>query len=385
MSYTETTYSSWFERIKKALAGIIIGFVLLVGSIWLLIWNEGRAINTYRALEEGAAQVVSIDALTHDPAFDGKLVHISAPVSVEGRAQDDMFGVSAENAVAISRSVEMYQWVEKSDSKTEKKVGGGEETTTTYTYGKEWRSEPVRSSEFKHPEGHDNPGSMPASETFTVRGTHVGAFEVPAQMVADVGQRAGLAITDNDVSAVAAALGGDRSVKRDGEGVYVGDRPSAPAIGDLKLSFDRVDAKEASFVGKQQGSSLTAYTSGNGREIFLSAGGRVDAASMFKSAESENNVIAWLLRVAGLVLMFIGFVCIFAIFGVIGDVIPFVGSIVSFGTSLLAFVLTLVFGSLAIAFGWLAYRPLLAAGIIAVALVVAVVVFRRRSAVAKPA
>ncbi|WP_244490462.1 TMEM43 family protein [Rhizobium sp. Root708] len=295
-----------------------------------------------------------------------------------------MFGVSAENAVAISRSVEMYQWVEKRDSKTEKKVGGGEETTTTYTYGKEWRSEPVRSSEFKHPEGHDNPDSMPASETFMVAGTHVGAFEVPAQMVADVGQRAGLAITDNDVSAVAAALGGDRPVKRSGEGAYVGERPSDPSIGDLKLSFDRVDAKEASFVGKQQGSSLTAYTSGNGREIFLNAGGRVDAASMFKSAESDNNVIAWLLRVAGLVLMFIGFVCIFTIFGIIGDVIPFIGSIVSFGTSLLAFILTLVLGSLAIAFGWLAYRPLLAAGIIVVALVVAVVVIRRRSAVAKP-
>jgi hypothetical protein len=45
------------------LSGLLVGLLFLVGSIVLLIWNEGRAIQTYRALAEGAANVVSMDAL----------------------------------------------------------------------------------------------------------------------------------------------------------------------------------------------------------------------------------------------------------------------------------------------------------------------------------
>lgn len=62
MSYTETTTTSWFTRIKNALTGIVIGIILILVSIYFLFWNEGRAIQTYRALAEGAGLVVSVDS-----------------------------------------------------------------------------------------------------------------------------------------------------------------------------------------------------------------------------------------------------------------------------------------------------------------------------------
>ena len=104
-------------------------------------------------------------------------------------------------------------------------------------------------------------------------------------------------------------------------------------VGDLKVRFERVDLAEASFVGKQQGDALTAYKTSNGREVFLSAAGRKDAAAMFQQAQTENTIITWVIRVAGLIGIFIGFQLFFGLFGVIGDVIPFIGSIVRGGTT----------------------------------------------------
>lgn len=382
MSFTETTYTSWFGRMKKALVGLIFGLLLLVVSIGVLFWNEGRAIQTYRALVEGAANVVSVDGAIRDPANDGKLIHISAAVTVDGVPRDDMFGIAADKAVGLARSVEMYQWVESSESKTEKKLGGGEETTTTYSYQKEWRSGRVDSSRFKQAGDHTNPDNMPDNSTFVADAAHVGAFSVPANMVADIGERRAITPTDADSATAATQLSANRPVKRDGQVLYVGQSSTDPAIGDLKISFQRIDAKEASFVGKQHGDALVAYVSKNGRDIFLSASGDADAASMFQSAQSENTVITWLLRLVGLIAMFIGFVMMFSIFGVLADIIPFVGSIVSFGTTLFAFVLTLLLGAVVIAIGWVAYRPLVAIGILVAAGIVAfLLVRRRRSAV----
>ena len=46
MSFTETTRTSWFSRLKSGLAGLIIGPLLVLGMIWLLSWNEGRSVQT---------------------------------------------------------------------------------------------------------------------------------------------------------------------------------------------------------------------------------------------------------------------------------------------------------------------------------------------------
>lgn len=73
MSFTETTRTSWFARLKNALIGFLIGIVLVIGSIWALVWNEGRSIKTYRALGEGASIVVSVGADEVSPSNEANL------------------------------------------------------------------------------------------------------------------------------------------------------------------------------------------------------------------------------------------------------------------------------------------------------------------------
>lgn len=379
MSFTETTRTSWFARMKNALVGAVIGIVLVVVAIWALVWNEGRSIKSYRALVEGAGLVQSVSADTIDPANEGKLIHISGKVETSDVPTDSEFGIAADGAVALRRDVEMYQWVEKSESKSETKLGGGEETVTTYTYAKEWRSERQDSSDFRQPEGHENPEMQVESQSFTIGTATVGAFTVSGEDVAGLGDRNDLAVSAADLARVQEYLSG--TVLLDRGGFYVGSSKSAPQVGDLRIRYTRSDLSEASFVAEQHAEGLQPFTTSNGREIFLNASGKASAAEMFDTAQAENTLITWLVRFGGLVGLMIGFSLIFSILGVIADFVPLAGSLVRFGTGLVAFALTAVIGPLVIAIGWFAYRPLLSLGLLAAGALVAVAVvwLRRRS------
>lgn len=386
MTFTETTRTSWFSKLKNGLVGSFVGIVLVLVAIYFLFTNEGRAIQTYRALVEGAGLVVSVDSASVDAANDGKLVHISGPVTPNGVISDPDFGIRADGALAIARDVEMYQWVEKSESKTEKNVGGSEETTTSYSYVKEWRSRRVDSSNFKVPAGHQNPDFAVPANTVTVESANVGAFKLAGSSVANLGDEKTIALTEADAERMKANIATSRPVRLNQGEVYVGTSSTSPQIGDLKIRFERTDLAEASFVGRQQGDALVAYQTSNGREVFLSAAGTKEAAAMFEQAQTENTIITWVIRIAGLVGIFIGFKLFFGLFGVVGDLIPFVGSLVRGGTSIIALVLTLIIGPVTIAIGWFAYRPLLALGIIgAGVLVAALVVFLKRKGAPAPA
>nr|WP_314092564.1 TMEM43 family protein [uncultured Shinella sp.] len=385
MSFTETTTTSWFSRLKGALIKIVVGFILLIACIWLLFWNEGRSVKTYRSLVEGAGLVVSVDNGSVDPANEGKLVHISGPVKPVGVPEDAQLGISAEGAVGLDRVVEMYQWVEDSKSETRKQLGGSEETVTTYSYRKEWNHREISSGSFRQP-GHDNPQKPIDDESFAVDTASIGAFSVDGRTAANLGDDRPIPLTALDATRVgeAATLGKPVSALG-GQAVFSFD-PQNPQIGDIRISFKRSDLSEASFVGAQRGTRLTPYKTTNGRELLLSEAGIHDAAAMFETAQSENTIITWLVRVGGLVGIFIGFAFIFSILGVIGDVVPFIGSIVNFGTSMIALILTLLIGPAVIAIAWIAYRPFVAIAVlvIGVALAAGILYLRKGKTASAP-
>ncbi|MEP6565361.1 MAG: TMEM43 family protein, partial [Mesorhizobium sp.] len=155
-SFREVTSVSWFGRIKRAVGGVVVGLLLVVLMVIGLFWNEGRAVQTARSLAEGSGAVVSVGADSVDAANDGKLVHVSGPVTASDGLADPDFGIAAQG-LRLSRTAEMYQWKEESKSETTKKLGGGEETVTTYSYSKVWDDSQIDSSDFKKPDGHQNP------------------------------------------------------------------------------------------------------------------------------------------------------------------------------------------------------------------------------------
>ena len=151
MAYQEIKTVGYGSRVGSSFRSIGTGIILFLAGTALLWWNEGRAVKTERMLEEaGSAYVEMENPNKKDASLDGELICGTAMATTEDSLSDSQFGVGAK-AIALKRRVEYYQWVEHASSSSEDKLGGSQETTTTYSYSLEWVPSPVQSSEFKDP------------------------------------------------------------------------------------------------------------------------------------------------------------------------------------------------------------------------------------------
>jgi hypothetical protein len=375
-TFTETTRQSWFSRIGGSFAGAGVGIVLMLVAFPLLWWNEGRAVRTAKGLTEGAGAVVSLASDSVDASRDGALVHVSGLATTTETLTDEEFGVSAP-ALTLVRSVEMFQWREEKKSQKRKKLGGGEETTTTYTYRTGWSGTAVDSADFRQPDGHRNPGRFPwESKTIVAERVTLGAFTLPRDLVATIGAGEPLRIDAGGAGHLAAATGAKVA---DG-GLYRGGNPGAPAVGDVRIRYEIVRPQVVSVVAAQRGNSFEAYRTTAGTTILMLEKGTVAADAMFKTAESSNRTTAWVLRGVGILLMFLGLFLLFRPIAIVGSVLPLLGSLVAGGIGFAAFFVALALSLVTISLAWLAYRPMLAIGLLVVAAAGVVLVIRRRRA-----
>jgi hypothetical protein len=358
--FTQVTRTSGLSNIGGSFKGVIFGFFLILGSIYLLWTNEGRAVHVAEALEEGAGNVKSISADKVDPTNEGKLVHVSGMAITKDTVSDEDFNVKL-NALKLNRDVQIYQWVEKSESKSVDKIGGGTETTTEYTYTKEWVSEPIESINFKIPEGHVN--TVPHNfydKTKTAQDITIGAFHLSDELVNMITSSEKLSIKSLDTSI-------HKNARLSSGDIYIGSNSVAsPEIGDLTISFKAVYPKKVSVVAKQIGDSFEEYIASNDETVLLLKEGVSSAENMFAKAIEGNKFKTWLLRLLGFILMILGFKTILKPFVAIGKIIPFIGNIVSMGTSIISIVLALPITLIIISLAWFAYRPILSAVLIAI-------------------
>lgn len=382
----EVTSVSWFGRIKRAVGGVLVGLILVVAMVAVLFWNEGRAVTTARSLAEGAGAVVSVPSDAINGANEGKLIHTSGAMSTSEGLSDPDFAISAEG-VRLVRNVEMYQWVENSKSETTTKLGGGEETVTTYSYAKQWQDRPISSSEFKQPSNHQNPSMEIASRSFQIPEGRLGAFVLDEPVLDRIGDAQPLTISPTQLSDIQDAHSGTERISVVDGRIFLGVNPTSPVIGDYRIGYRLVPLGDISVIGQQSGHRFSPYQTVAGDELLLVDAGKVPAEKMFANAVSANTIITWLVRAGCLLLLAIGFGLLLAPLGVLADVIPFVGSIVRMGTGLIAFVLALLVGTATIAVAWFWYRPLLAVGIAVAGLALAYVLTRfgkRKAAAAAP-
>ncbi|WP_312821475.1 TMEM43 family protein [Brevundimonas sp.] len=380
-----TTSTSWFSRLGNAVKGVLFGFVAVLGAIVLLFWNEGRSIQSIRTNNEGAAAVLSVNPDRVDAANNGKLVHLSAAGSAEGQRRDDVTGVAADGLI-LSRSVEYFQWVESSQSETRTKLGGGQETVTTYTYATEWTGTPQDSAGFNNPTGHQNPPATLKDGVFAAEQATVGGFRISAPVLNQLSAQTPLLPSAEQAQTVSSALG--RPVAVQENALYVGQNASAPQVGDMRITYRYLPQNTVlSLVGAQTGNEITAYLTKTGSSILMVRTGTASAGEMFQAAKAANQTMSWILRGVGFVVMIIGFSMVLGPLGVLGDVVPFIGSIVRMGTGLIAGVLGVSISLVVIAVAWLAFRPIVAVAMLAVAgaAVAGVLWLRKNKAAAAPA
>lgn len=372
-SHTVTTTRSWGSRLGDSLKGVLIGLLMFIASFPLLWWNEGRTQKRHLALLEGAAVVVSVPHEVIDPDNEGKLIYTSGIVASSETLHDQELDVSREGVLQLRREVEMYQWHEKSSTSTEKNLGGSETTTTTYSYSRDWSSNLISSGSFSNPTGHQNPLQMDyAAQTLVAQQAQLGAFHVRPDEVKRLTGFRPVSLEGKQFPMIS------RSHQILGDWLYLGNDPSTPAVGDIRIKFSFVPDTTATFVAKQQGLELHPYMTKNGGRILLLKNGEATVDDMFAAAQGENSLMAWVLRGAGFLLMFVGLRMVFAPLSVLGDVVPAIGTLIGMGFGVVAFLIALPLTLITIALAWIFYRPLLAGILLAVAVASFVVLWKRR-------
>jgi hypothetical protein len=371
-SFQETSTENWGSRLKDSCACMCIGFLLFFCAFPLLFWNEGRAVDRYDTLDEGAAQTVSISAISIDPANEGKLVHLTADITSSGlNLTDPLFGVSTKDLL-FAREVEMYQWRETESTETRSKTGGTKETITTYSYRKDWSSSLERSNSFHEPTNHENPASFPF-DSLSLRQDQIfaGQFELPDEVISKINWFAPLSYDWDESEISDSSIQNRTEILRNGEGYYVENTfttnqttnqatQSEPTVGDTQITFSSVKPRTISVIAQQRGSSLQRWEAEESDGfILLFNEGNKTVDQLFAAAEAENAATTWFLRLLGFLLMGLGIYLVLSPIVVFADVLPILGSIIGCGICAIAFIIAGFFSGLTISIAWLVHHPMI--------------------------
>lgn len=371
MAYQKVTTTSYGGRLKKAFQGVGMGFLMLIAGTVLLFWNEGRTVKTTKMLKEAQGVCTELgDVQQLNVEADGKMVHATGFATTEDILTDGDFDISV-NAIKLIRSTEFYQWVEHQHSETKDKVGGGQETVTTYTYSKEWVSSPVNSSSFEDPDyrGIDNSVLMNVeSQSWQAQNVTFGAYTFPESLISQMNDAKAFQLElkpevlqyyETEFHRVYNVSDTQSFMHPNGNQLYLGVNPSSPTVGDVRITYKEVLPGDVSILAKVNGNTFEKYTAKNGYSLITLEDGIVDADQMFANEHAANKTMAWILRLLGVLLVFWGFKNIFNIITQLLKVLPFLGNIADLGVNLVAGILTAVWCLVVIAIAWLWYRPLL--------------------------
>lgn len=320
----------------------------------------------YMAVKPGDASII---AMQKDKSFVPYATDSGKKISqfVHGkRSLDEMMmpsGISV-NAIKLKRSVQMYQWQEKKESKKVKKAGGGEKTVNTYSYDKTWSESVIDSDKFNKIKGHSNPKTIPyQSKTITAKKVNLGAFELSQAHISRISKFEPMTV-NSLTSALPESLRSKAKIVADG--YYIGKDSQSPQIGDIKVGYSIVKPTQVSLVAAQNGKTFGPYKI-NKDSIDEFVTGTQTSEQMLGAAQKRNTTMAWILRLAGFLAMFIGLTMVFKPLSVVLDVIPFLGNIAEKGTGLVAFLIAAGCSLVTIAIAWFFYRPLLSLLLIALA------------------
>lgn len=285
--------------------GQAIAVVLLLAGLGLTLWNEYRTLRVSLMLKKAEKELVEADASgAVDPSCDGKLVHLTGVTRSAEPLRDSETGVEVD-ALLLKREVSYYQLVEYRNSQTQE-----------ITYYEDWTDNPLSSEDYEGFRKDVNFVYVRLSDKKDTCSTvSLGGYRLPARLI---GWTRGY--TDNlkiDVPGenLAGLRAQVRNASKDGRSVpvnvfkntvYVGGNPSQPRIGDVKIEYSVVPHGTVSVLGKAQGDEIVQYGEGREYHILNIMEGKHKASEIFDEERENNRGGGWLVRIAGLVLLFIG-------------------------------------------------------------------------------
>lgn len=273
--YQEVSHRSYGNKLCEACGCAVVGLLVFAASGPLIWYNEGRAVYTAKAIAAGARSVVEAPCAPIDPAFEGRLVHMSC--AIEGLESFTLLhGALTVNATAfLQTEAQMYQWVERSATSSRKDaLGGGTTTTTTYTYARDWAAHAIDSSAFKRPVGaagvrHANPPASAWPERTAVQRAarlRAGAHALSAKLAERIHSSAPVAMAPRGVADGGMLPARQPPAKLEPSNTVVGADgwlysadPRAPVVGAVRVRYRRSAATRVSVLAAQRGEGFGAW------------------------------------------------------------------------------------------------------------------------------
>lgn len=252
-----------------------LSILFIIITLGLLLIFELGSLNRAKALNIGIDTVQSIGEPIYRQENEGKLLHMSAPLSSDSPVYDDYFLIE-KDALLLKRVVEMYQWKESKSS---------DDSGTHYSYRRLWSEELISSATFRRRTSHQNPTKMPIrTQLFKAPHIKYGDFSLSQAFLHQIDyNRVRL---DSDIFGELPE--NIRNVYHvHNNYLYKGD-PSNPKIGDLRVSFYLVLPGTFSVIGKQQQKVIRAFKTQSG-PVGLIMRGNLTYKEMFKVAQNENH------------------------------------------------------------------------------------------------
>ncbi len=336
--FTETSKRGWGSRLGSSLSGMLVGVILFLGSFGVLFWNEGRA-DLSKVADDAIA--ISSAEINTDAELEDSLVSAAGSLITEDLLSDDLF-LQPSNYLKVQRLVEVYSWVEKTSTKSEEKLGGSEETETTYTYSKDWVSNPAESADFKIPAGHENSSKQVDDLTSTANSAMLGVYSVdPKSLVMPSAELLVLTEENTVISEESTAeLAGTKYIFN-GFGTI-----TAPEVGDTRISYKVIESNQDVIVfGKLKGDSILPFLDKEGNTLYRAFPGSSPEQAV-STLHGEYKTMLWVFRLVGFLMMWIGLNMVFGPIGVLAAVIPFLAhltrSVVKIATFIVSLVATII-------------------------------------------
>jgi hypothetical protein len=81
----------------------------VIGTPFLLWWNEGNEVQALKGLASVERSVISASPAVIDQNLNEKLIYLAGDLTSKVAPRDEMFGIPADGQARLQRHVEMYQ------------------------------------------------------------------------------------------------------------------------------------------------------------------------------------------------------------------------------------------------------------------------------------
>ena len=113
---------------KNIFGTAILGFIILIASIFALFINEHNYVNAIKIANFAEKNAIIVSANDLNPSNDNKLIFTNGSAYSQELLTDSI--VRIPNAIALFRDTEIYQWEEIRKHRDNNKI--------SYTYRKAW-------------------------------------------------------------------------------------------------------------------------------------------------------------------------------------------------------------------------------------------------------